>query len=127
MLYFSSTTVASTRYELAFDEFNNPAQQTYKDTPINLIVRMVDRSNDNVFVSEFPSIYVSNSFDIDTPTVVSNTLAHNDAERGDSQTQDLRFTWPYTTTTAISEKISISIQGGITCCQDFDSIGIRDS
>jgi hypothetical protein len=47
--------------KLALDNFNNPPIQTLFVTPINVKVRLQDRSSEKVYYNYFPYIYYSHS------------------------------------------------------------------
>lgn len=63
-----SAWTSGTNFKLAFDNFNNPAVQTLFLVPINIIFRYIDRTNRRSYESYWPSIYVSDSINMGSPT-----------------------------------------------------------
>lgn len=81
---------------------------------------MIDRTNNKLYSSYFPSVYISDSFNIATPTQSSGTLTNINSKYGATQNQRLQITWPYSSNSAdLTQKIAVQIEGGILCCQLF--------
>ena len=58
----------SRSFEIAFDEFSNPGVEILRLVPINVRISQVDRTNDKIYTSNFPSIMVSDSYNRGTPS-----------------------------------------------------------
>ena len=96
--------------------------------PINLKISYVNRPNNDVYVSEFPSVYVSDSHNRVVPSSISGSLQRSSSERGASSTFYTVINWPYDSRSPdVTEKIVMKIQGGITCCQNYDSFVLDDT
>ena len=73
-------------------------------------ITYVDRINNDVWTSNFPSVYVSDSYNIGIPTDIAASLSRSNANRGSSAYQYLNMYWPYTSTYSdISEKVVMKI------------------
>lgn len=75
---------SGTTFEIAFDNFNNPSLQELFLVPINMRITYVDRANNDVHTSNFPSIYISDSENIGVPATISGSLAKANNARGAS-------------------------------------------
>jgi len=119
---------AGATLQLAFDNFNNPPLQTLFNVPINVQVNFKDRTNNKVYTSYFPQIYVSQSANVNIPTNLGGTLARTSSYRGVSNTHYLAMSWPYNSNSAdVSQKVVMKIFGGITAVQPFSSFVLVDS
>lgn len=58
----------NTNFKLAFDNFNNPALQTLFLTPIDITFRYLDKTSKLKYVSYWPSVYLSDSINIASPS-----------------------------------------------------------
>lgn len=96
--------------------------------PIDLKIRYVDRGNNDIYTAEFPSIFVSDSQNRGVPTSISGNFYRVLNARGATNTHSTMITWPYDSRSPdISEKIVMKIQGGITCCQNYDNFILDDT
>lgn len=75
---------ANTNFVLTFDNFNNPPLNSQILMPIDMEVRLRDRTNNKVYLSYFPNIYYSDSVNVVTPTNLGGSIARTSASRGDS-------------------------------------------
>ena len=116
---------SGTTFEAAFDNFNNPSLQKLFLVPINMRISFVDRTHNDFFTSNFPSVYVSDSHNIGTPQSVSGSLVRSSSNRGASTDHYVTMNWPYSSNyNDISEKIVMKIEGGITCCNTYDNFAL---
>ncbi len=60
--------LTSTRFKLAFDNFNNPAVQKLFLVPIDITFRYIDNTNRRKYLSYWPSVYLSDSWNMGSPT-----------------------------------------------------------
>lgn len=118
---------AGTNFKLAFDNFNNPSVQTLFLVPIDIMFRFIDRTNSRSYQSYWPSVYVSDSKNMGSPTEISGTLGRTSNYRGASNTHYISIGWPYTSSSDTSQKMVLKLAGGITCCQPFSSMSLRDN
>jgi hypothetical protein len=114
-------------FSIAFDNFNNPPINSLVLTPINLRMNLVDQTNTQVYTSYFPNIFISQSNSTATPASLGGSLTRSNSARGASTNHYMNFNWPYTSSSASSEKIVMKISGGITCCRSFTSLVLNDS
>lgn len=61
------TNLTSTSFKLAFDNFNNPAVQKLFLVPIDVRFRYIDRQNRRKYLSNWQSIYLSDSINMGSP------------------------------------------------------------
>lgn len=59
---------SGTNFNLAFDNFNNPSVQKLFLVPIDITFRYVDRTNQRHFKSFWPSVYLSDSINMGSPS-----------------------------------------------------------
>lgn len=119
---------ASRTFEIAFDEFSNPAIDILKLVPINVRISQIDRTNNKIYTSNFPSVYASDSYNRGTPTQMGGNYYKNNADRGAGAVHYLQVGWPYTSNyNDISEKVVMKIRGGITCCNNYDNFYLDDN
>ena len=59
-------------------------------------ITYVDRTNNDIWTSNFPSIYVSDSYNIGIPTNISGSLSRSNSNRGSSSYNYVNMYWPYT-------------------------------
>ena len=119
---------ASRTFEIAFDEFSNPAIDILKLVPINVRISQIDRTNNKIYTSNFPSVYGSDSYNRGTPTQMGGNYYRNNADRGAGAVHYLQVGWPYTSNyNDISEKVVMKIRGGITCCNNYDNFYLDDN
>jgi hypothetical protein len=117
-----------TTFNVAFDNFNNPPLQPLFLVPIDIKVLYNDRTNNQIFRSFWPSVYVSDSVNIGSQDSITGTLIPSNANRGSSTNHYISTNWPYSSTFSdISQKIVLKIGGGVTCCQAFSSLSLSDS
>ena len=91
-------------------------------------ITYVDRSNNDVHTSNFPSVYISDSENIGVPTVISGSLSRANSARGGSTYHYVNINWPYSSNyNDISQKVVMKIEGGITCCNNYDSFVLDDN
>lgn len=91
-------------------------------------ITYVDRTNSDVWTSNFPSVYVSDSHNIGIPTNISASLSRSNSDRGSSGYQYLNMYWPYSSNyNDVSEKVVMKIEGGITCCNNYDNFYLDDN
>ena len=91
-------------------------------------ISYVDRSNNDIYTSNFPSVYISDSHNIGIPTSISGSLARSNSNRGSSSYHYFNIYWPYSSNYGdISEKVVMKIQGGITCCNNYDNFVLDDN
>jgi hypothetical protein len=119
---------ASTSFKLAFDNFNNPSMQTLFLTPINIQFRYIDRTNNRKYSSYWPSVYLSDSINMGSSTAISGSLAQSASNRGASSTQYVTISWPYSSNAGdVSQKVVLKLAGGVTCCNSFSNMNLRDN
>ena len=119
---------SGTTFELAFDNFNNPATQELFLVPINMRVSLVDRTNNDIWTSNFPSIFVSDSHNTGIPSQIGGTFNRASANRGASTFHYNTMNWPYASNyNDISEKVVMKIKGGITCCNAYDNFYLHSN
>ena len=120
---------ASRTFEIAFDEFSNPAVEVLHLVPINVRISQIDRTNNKVYTSNFPQVSISDSWNRGIPTQLGGSqLYRSNANRGSSDVQFYRVDWPYSSNfNDISEKVVMKIRGGITCCNNYDDFYLDDN
>jgi hypothetical protein len=117
-----------TTFNVAFDNFNNPSLQPLFLVPINIKIIYNDRTNNRIYRSYWPSVYLSDSVNIGSQSSVSGSLTLSNYARGANTNHYIATSWPYSSTYSdISQKIVLKIGGGITCCQAFNSLSLSDS
>lgn len=114
---------------MAFDNFNNPSLQPLFLVPINVRITYVNRNANDIFTSNFPSVFISDSHNIGIPTSISGSLARSNSNRGTTSAyQYTNIYWPYSSNyNDISEKMVMKIEGGITCCNSYDNFVLDDN
>ena len=113
---------SGTTFEIAFDNFNNPSLQELFLVPINMRISLMDRTNNDVWTSNFPAVYVSDSHNIGIPTQIGGSFTRSNSNRGASAYHYNVMYWPYTSNyNDITEKVVMKISGGITCCTAYDT------
>ena len=91
-------------------------------------ISYINRANNDIWTSYFPSIFVSDSIDTAIPSVLSGGFFMTNDDRGVSNTHYTSISWPYSSNyNDISEKIVMKIQGGITCCQNYANFVLDDN
>jgi hypothetical protein len=82
-----------------------------------------DRANNDVYTSNFPSIFISDSVNKGIPSEISGSLSRSSSSRGSSTNHYVTMNWPYSSNyNDISEKVVLKVEGGITCCNSFSSM-----
>lgn len=113
---------------MAFDEFSNPAVDILKLVPINVRISQMDRTNNKAYTSNFPSIFVSDSYNRGIPTQLGGTFSRANSNRGTSTYHYLTVNWPYTSSSSdVSQKLVMKIHGGITCCNSYSNFYLYDT
>ena len=107
--------------KLALDNFSNPPIQTLFVTPINVRIRLQDRTNAKVYTSYFPNIYYSHS-NLYNTTVSTGTLTPSNNYLGTSNYHYWTVDWPYSSGSNVWDKISVNIDGGVTCCSAYSNL-----
>ena len=96
--------------------------------PINVRITQVDRTNNKVYTSNFPSVYASDSWNRGTPSELGGSLSRSNSNRGASEYFYYNIGWPYSSNfNDISEKVVMKIRGGITCCNSYHSFYMDDN
>lgn len=54
-------------------------------------------------------------------------MSRTNNNRGASNTHYISIGWPYSSSSDSSQKIVFKLAGGITCCQSFSSMTLRDN
>lgn len=123
------TSMASgTNWKIAFDGFSNPAIQTLYMYPINTRISFIDRTNNKVYTSNFLNLYSSDSINRGVPSALSGSLQFASNSRGASTYNYISTTWPYSSNyNDISQKVTLKLGGGITCCNAFSSFTLSDN
>ena len=115
-------------WQIAFDGFSNPAVQTLYMYPINCKITFLDNTNLKTYKSNFQSLYTSNSVNRGVPGVLSGGMNIANTNRGASTYHYISTTWPYSSNyNDISQKVTMKVQGGITCCNTFTSFALTDN
>ena len=82
----------------------------------------MDRTNNDLWTSYFPIVYISDSHNIGIPGQVSSHLNRGSANRGASTFHYNVIHWPYSSNyNDFTEKMVMKIGGGITCCNAYDN------
>lgn len=117
-----------TTFNVAFDNFNNPSLQPLFLVPLDIKMLYNDRTNNQIYRSFWPSVYLSDSINLGSQSSISGSLTFSNGNRGESTNQYISTTWPYSSTNSdISQKMVLKIGGGITCCREFSSLTLSDS
>lgn len=124
---FTSMTTG-TNWKIAFDGFSNPAIQTLYMYPINVRISFIDQTNNKVYTSNFPNLYSSDSINRGVPAAMSGSLSFASNSRGASTYHYIATSWPYSSNyNDISQKVTLKLGGGITCCNAFSSFTLSDN
>lgn len=120
--------VTGTNWKIAFNGFSNPAVQVLYMYPINVRISFLDRTNVRTYTANFPSVYASDSINRGVPTGIGGSLYFSNGNRGASNYHYIPISWPYSSNyNDISQKVTMKIQGGITCCNAFNSFVLSDN
>lgn len=98
--------------------------------PINIRVSFFDRTNRKTYTSYFPSVYASDTVNRGVPQVIPNTtaLSLSNTTRGASSYYRFNLNWPYSSSNSdISQKMTMKINGGVTCCTSFPSFSLYNT
>ena len=102
--------------------------QTLFLTPINIQFRYIDRTNNKKYSSYWPSVYLTDSINIGSSTAIGGTLYQSVSNRGAGSTQYITISWPYSSSSIdVSQKVVLKLAGGITCCNSFSNMNLRDN
>lgn len=89
-------------FKIAFNNFNNPSVQKLFFVPIDITFRYINRGTLISYTSYWPSVYLSDSVNMGSPTEISGSLVRSNNNRGFSNTHFIPISWPYTSVSGAS-------------------------
>ena len=85
-------------------------------------MRLRDLDGKKLYTSYFPDIYFSDSLNVQNTIPSPGSMSANSGSLGASTYLKHTTSWPYSSGSNHWDKVSVQIEGGITCCRSYSSL-----